>query len=77
MKVADGRVYVPVGQELDLSSQVDLVKAIYGLSNSQTEIAKKITQGLDLEAAAEALEITKNIARKHLRRDCEKIGVNV
>lgn len=76
VKVADGRVYVLFGREPNLSSQVDLVEAIYGLSKSQTEIAKKITQGLDLEAAAEALEITKNTARTHLRRVYEKVGVN-
>lgn len=76
VKVADGRVYVLFGRELDLSSQVELVQAIYRLSESQTEIAKKITQGLDLEAAAEALEITKNTARTHLRRVYEKVGVN-
>ncbi|MGR3513877.1 MAG: helix-turn-helix transcriptional regulator [Paracoccaceae bacterium] len=76
VKVADGRVYVLFGQELDLSSQVELVQAIYGLSKSQTEIAKKITQGLDLEAAAEVLEITKNTARTHLKRVYEKVGVN-
>ncbi|MEL6573783.1 MAG: LuxR C-terminal-related transcriptional regulator [Pseudomonadota bacterium] len=76
VKVADGRVYVLFGRGLDLSSQVELVQAIYGLSKSQTEIAKKITQGLDLESAAEALEITKNTARTHLRRVYEKVGVN-
>jgi DNA-binding CsgD family transcriptional regulator len=76
VKVADDRVYVLFGRELDLSSQVALVEAIYGLSKAQTEIAKKITQGLDLEAAAEALEITKNTARTHLRRVYEKVGVN-
>jgi DNA-binding CsgD family transcriptional regulator len=76
VKVADGRVYVLFGQELDLSSQVKMVQGIYGLSKSQTEIAKKFSQGLDLDAAAEALEITKNTARTHLRRVYEKVGVN-
>ena len=76
VKVADGRVYILFGRELDLSSQVDLVEAIYGLSTSQTKITKRITQGLDLEAAAEALGISKNTARTHLRRVYEKVGVN-
>ena len=76
VKVADGRVYVLFGRELDLSSQVELVQAIYGLSTSQTEIVHKITQGLDLETAAEALGITKNTARTHLKRVYEKVGIN-
>ena len=76
VKVADGRVYILFGGNRGLSKQVEVVQAIYGLSRSQTGIIEQITKGMDLAEAADALGVTKNTARTHLRRVYEKVGVN-
>lgn len=76
VKVADGRVYILFGRDRDLSLQIEIVQAIYGLSKSQTEVIAHVVQGNDLAHAAKVLNVTKNTARTHLRRVYEKVGVN-
>ena len=76
VKVADGRVYILFGGNRGLSKQIEVVQAIYGLSKSQAGIIEQITKGMDLAEAADALGVTKNTARTHLRRVYEKVGVN-
>lgn len=76
VKVADGRVYVLLGQAKDLSKQIGIAKVVYGLSKGQTELIHHLASGSDLTAASEALGITKNTARTHLRRAYEKVGVS-
>jgi len=76
VKVADGRVYILFGADRDLSRQIEIARAIYGLSQAQTGMIEHIANGLDVSDAARALGITKNTARTHLRRVYEKVGVN-
>lgn len=76
VKVADGRVYILFGADRDLSRQIEIAKAIYGLSQAQTGMMEHIANGLDVSDAARALGITKNTARTHLRRVYGKVGVN-
>lgn len=76
VKVADGRVYILFGTGSDLSKQVEILQAIYALSKSQSDIVRLITNGLEIAEAAEALGVTKNTARTHLRRVYEKVGVS-
>lgn len=76
VKVADGRVYILFGHNRDLSSQIEIVRTIYGLSKAQTEIIEHIAGGRELSDAAEALGVSKNTARTHLRRVYEKTGVS-
>ncbi len=76
VRVADGRVYVLFGENPDLSAQLDVVKVIYGLSETQAELVRLIAQGLGLSEVAVELGITKNTARTHLRRTYEKVGVS-
>ena len=76
VKVADARVYILFGPGSDLSEQIDIVQAIFSLSNSQTDVVRLIAKGIELSEAAEALGVTKNTARTHLRRVYEKVGVN-
>lgn len=76
VKVADGRVYILFGDLHDLSKQIEVAQAIYGLSSAQAEIIRKISSGQDLAEAANSLGITKNTARTHLRRAFEKAGVS-
>ncbi|MFK8035965.1 MAG: LuxR C-terminal-related transcriptional regulator [Hyphomicrobiales bacterium] len=75
-KVADGRVYILFGSDRNLSKQIKIAQAIYGISKTQTEIIEHIAQGLDLTDAAVELGITKNTARTHLRRVYEKVDVS-
>ena len=76
VRVADGRVYVLFGDDPDLTTQLDVARVIFGLSETQTEIVRLIAQGHDLAAIAGQLGITKNTARTHLRRVFEKVGVS-
>ena len=75
-KVADGRVYILFGGDGDLTAQIEIVTAVYSLSEAQKQMIEHIAQGRDLADAAEALGVTKNTARTHLRRIYEKVGVN-
>lgn len=76
VKVADARVYILFGPGSDLSKQIDVVQAIFALSKAQTDMVRLIAKGMELSEAAEALGVTKNTARTHLRRVFEKAGVN-
>lgn len=76
VKVADARVYILFGPGNDLSKQIDVVQAIFALSKAQTDMVRLIAKGMDLSEAADALGVTKNTARTHLRRVYEKTGVN-
>ena len=75
-QVADGRVYILFGDTNNLDRQIGMVQAIYSLSAAQVEMVKHIAGGLDLAEAADALGITKNTARTHLRRVYDKVGVS-
>ncbi|MEO0485355.1 MAG: DUF4440 domain-containing protein [Pseudomonadota bacterium] len=76
VKVADGRVYVLFGTRKDLWRQIDVLKAIYGLSDAQTALVRLLTYGQAIDGAADTLGITRNTARTHLRRVYEKTGVS-
>ena len=76
VKVADGCVYILFGPGSDLSEQIDIFQAIFSLSKAQTDIVRLIAKGMELSEAAEALGVTKNTARTHLRRVYEKVDVN-
>lgn len=76
VKVADARVYILFGPSSDLSKQIDVVQAIFALSKAQTDMVRLIAEGMELSEAADALGVTKNTARTHLRRVYEKTGVN-
>ena len=69
-------MYILFGPGSDLSEQIDIVQAIFSLSKTQTEIVRLIGKGMELSKAAEALGVTKNTARTHLRRVYEKVDVN-
>ena len=75
VKVADGRVYILFGEDRDLNQQIEIAKVIYRLSDAQTELLRLIALGNDLAAASQALGISKNTTRTHLRRIYEKAGV--
>ncbi|KPA21642.1 Bacterial regulatory protein, luxR family [Shimia sp. SK013] len=76
VKVVDARVYILFGSGSDLSKQIDVAQAIFALSKAQTDMVRLIAKGMELSDAAEALGVTKNTARTHLRRVYEKVGVN-
>lgn len=75
VKVTDGRVYILFGHNSDLSKQIEILQVIYALSKSQAEIVRLIANGLEIAEAADALGVSKNTARTHLRRVYEKVGV--
>lgn len=76
VKVSDARVYILFGPGNDLSKQIEVVQAIFALSKAQTDVVRLIAKGMELSEAADALSVTKNTARTHLRRVYEKVGVN-
>lgn len=76
VRVADSRVYILFGPSNDLSKQIEILQVIYALSKSQTDIVRMIANGLEIVEAAEALGVTKNTARTHLRRVYQKVGVS-
>lgn len=75
VKVADARVYILFGSGTDLTEQINVVQALFALSKAQSDIVRLIAQGMELSEAADAMGVTKNTARTHLRRVYEKAGV--
>ncbi len=73
--IADGRIYVSFGNHSTLERQIETAGMIYGLSNTQKQLAGHIADGLDLTEAADAMEISINTARTHLRRMFDKTDV--
>lgn len=74
--VRDGATYVELQQDGDLKARLEVARAIFGLSPGQLGLAERIVQGDGLTSAAEALGITVNTARTHLKRIYDKTGVN-
>lgn len=56
--------------------RLNAAAAVYGLSTAQRQLAAHIVAGTPLATAAEAMSITANTARTHLRRVFEKTGVH-
>lgn len=56
--------------------RVDMAKFVFGLSMTQTDVAKLIVEGLDIPEIATRLGVRNNTARTHLRRIYEKTGVS-
>jgi DNA-binding CsgD family transcriptional regulator len=74
--VRDGVTFVETQNDGDLDARLTIAKAIFGLSDGQMQLAKRIVNGDGLIAAAAALGITINTAKTHLSRIYVKTGVN-
>lgn len=72
----DGMVVVSFDDHEAVGQRLELAQAIYGLSLSQIKLAALVIDGMDLSHAAEALGITLNTARTHLRRMFDKTKVH-
>lgn len=75
VEVNDFTVWVSFSDDEDLDRRLAVARAVYGLSEGQTRLAREIASGADLAQAAEAMEVTINTARTHLRRMFDKTGV--
>ena len=74
--VRDEMTFVDLQSDQTLNDRLMVAKAIFGLSDGQLGLARKITQGDSLTTAAQDLGISINTARTHLSRIYDKTGVN-
>lgn len=72
--VSGGRIYVCFGEDERIAGRIRQAAIIFGLSDAQHRIAGHIADGLSLDAAARAMDISVNTARTHLRRMFDKTG---
>ena len=75
VEINDYSVWVSFADDEDLDRRLTLARTVYGLSEGQVRLAREIANGADLTQAADAMEVTINTARTHLRRMFDKTGV--
>ncbi len=76
ISVEDFKVYISFDDAMALKRRLSAAAIVYGLSDAQLRLAMMIAQGHDLPSAAEAMDISVNTARTHLRRMFDKTGVH-
>ena len=74
--VSDGVTYVDLGAEGQLVRRLAAAATIFGLSDTQVQVAREIANGHALPRVAERLGVSTNTVRTHLSRIFEKTGVN-
>ena len=70
-----GQIHILLGTPNQNEQRIDAAAIVYGLSPSQTEVAKAIVAGSTLAQIARAMGISTNTARTHLDRVFDKTGV--
>lgn len=70
-----GRIYMLLSAPDQNEQRIDAAAVVYGLSPSQTEVAKAIVAGRALAELAQTMRISANTARTHLDRIFDKTGV--
>jgi DNA-binding CsgD family transcriptional regulator len=75
VSVRDCVTYIQFDGDVSLDRRLAVAKAVFGLSDGQSRIARHIANGVGVKSAAEALGISVNTARTHLARLYEKTGV--
>jgi len=70
-----GVIEVTVSRRRLPADRLALAATLYGLSPAQAEVARRVVAGDEMPAIAEALGISLNTARTHLRRLFDKVGV--
>lgn len=61
--------------ELESSAPQEIVKALFDLTPAEAQLAMLLANGLTLDEASDALGISRNTARAHLRSTFSKTGV--
>lgn len=74
--VVDYRIWVSFGDAVDLRGRIGAAAVIFGLSRAQETLAQHIADGRSLPDAAEAMGVTTNTVRTHLRRLFDKTGTH-
>ncbi|WP_298987233.1 DUF4440 domain-containing protein [uncultured Roseibium sp.] len=74
--VRDGLTFVETASDGDINVRLSVAGSVFGLSEGQMLLARRIVQSDNLITASETLGISKNTARTHLSRIYEKTGVN-
>lgn len=73
--VQDGETCLHIDGNASLDRRLAVSQAVFGLSDGQVKMARQITSGVGLKAAAQELGISVNTARTHLSRLYDKTGV--
>lgn len=76
LSIQDCLTFVRLDTDRILDRRLGFAQAVFGLSDSQTKVAREIALGQSLKGAAQGLGISVNTARTHLSRLFEKTGVN-
>ncbi len=71
----DGKLLITFDDADRLDRELSGAARLYGLSDVQERLARQIIEGHDLTSAADALGISPNTAKTHLRRIFDKTGV--
>ena len=69
-------VYISDNHSSGLCLDPALLAAMYGLTPSESRIATQVARGMTLDEAADALHVSINTVKTHLRRLYEKLDAN-
>ena len=75
LTVRDDRTYLHLDGEGQTLRRLHVAKVVYGLSDAQADLARRIAEGQSLKDAAEELGVSVNTLRTHLGRIYDKTGV--
>ena len=75
LTVRDDRTYLHLDTEGQTLRRLHVAKVVYGLSDAQAGLARRIAEGQSLKEAAEDLGVSVNTLRTHLARLYDKTGV--
>lgn len=75
ISIRDATTYVWVGGNDQLDRRLGFARNVFGLSEGQIRVARRIAMGDGLRGAADELGISVNTARTHLARLYDKTGV--
>jgi len=75
LSIRDCVTYVQIGGDDHLDRRLKFAQKVFGLSEGQLRVARKIALGAGLKVLAADLGISVNTARTHLSRLYEKTGV--
>lgn len=75
LSVRDCVTYLQLDSEQQIDRRLQVAQAVFGLSNGQMNVARRIAAGESLKCVANTLGISVNTARTHLARLYDKTGV--
>lgn len=75
LSIRDCVTYVNLAGDAEIDRRLQFAKTVFGLSDGQVRVARRVAEGQSLNAVSESLGISVTTVRTHLARIYEKTGV--